>query len=197
VRHVSQVTLWTWIILANSGDPACGQQETCPPSVTVSGEAELRIPPDEVILTLGVETYHQNLEESKKNNDQRVKKIIRGLFDAGIEARHVQTDYLHIMPNYESPPPPERRIRDYSCRKTIVVTLKDITRYEDILSRALEEGANHVHGVQFRTTELRTHRDQARALAVRAAREKAEALAKELQQTIGGAPVFATLVCKT
>jgi uncharacterized protein YggE len=44
----------------------------------------------------------------------------------------------------------------------------------------LEAGANYVHGVEFATTELRKHRDEARALAVRAAREKAVALAKEL-----------------
>jgi uncharacterized protein YggE len=42
-----------------------------------------------------------------------------------------------------------------------------------------------VHGIQFRTTELRKHRDEARALAVTAAREKAEALAGELEQTVG------------
>jgi uncharacterized protein YggE len=49
----------------------------------------------------------------------------------------------------------------------------------------LEAGATHVHGVQFRTTELRTHKDQARSLAIKAAREKAVALAGELGQGVG------------
>jgi len=39
--------------------------------------------------------------------------------------------------------------------------------------------------VDFRTTELRKHRDEARALAIKAAQEKAAALAGELGQTIG------------
>jgi uncharacterized protein len=44
---------------------------------------------------------------------------------------------------------------------------------------------NYVHGVEFRTTELRQHRDEARALAINAAREKAVALAGQLDQEVG------------
>ena len=49
----------------------------------------------------------------------------------------------------------------------------------------LQAGATYIHGVDFRTTELRKYRDQARALAIKAAREKAEALARELGQQVG------------
>jgi hypothetical protein len=49
----------------------------------------------------------------------------------------------------------------------------------------LGAGVNYVHGIQFRTTELRKYRDQARALAIQAAQEKASALAGGLAQKIG------------
>jgi uncharacterized protein YggE len=42
-----------------------------------------------------------------------------------------------------------------------------------------------VLGIQFRTTELRKHRDEARGLAIQAAREKAVAMAGELGQAVG------------
>ncbi|HSM15517.1 MAG TPA: SIMPL domain-containing protein, partial [Gemmatimonadales bacterium] len=45
--------------------------------------------------------------------------------------------------------------------------------------------ANYVHGIQFRTTELRTHRDTARAMALRAAQEKARLMARELDREVG------------
>jgi uncharacterized protein YggE len=54
-----------------------------------------------------------------------------------------------------------------------------------LLSAALESGVNYVHGVDFRTTELRKYRDQARDLAVQAAAEKAQAMAGKLDQTVG------------
>ena len=41
-------------------------------------------------------------------------------------------------------------------------------------------GVNYVHGIDFRTSELRKHRDTARAMAIQAAKEKADALASEL-----------------
>jgi hypothetical protein len=44
---------------------------------------------------------------------------------------------------------------------------------------------NYVHGVEFRTPELRRHRDAARQLAVRAAQEKAEALVHGLGGRLG------------
>jgi uncharacterized protein YggE len=66
-----------------------------------------------------------------------------------------------------------------------VVTLKEIGKFESLLTAALEAGANNVHGVQFRTTELRRYRDQARSLAIKAAQEKAVALAAELGQKVG------------
>jgi uncharacterized protein YggE len=62
---------------------------------------------------------------------------------------------------------------------------KDISRFEDLLTKALEAEVNYVHGIQFRTTELRKHRDEARSLAIKAAKEKAVSLAKELEQSIG------------
>jgi uncharacterized protein YggE len=63
--------------------------------------------------------------------------------------------------------------------------LGDISKFDDLLTDVIEDGANYVHGIEFRTTDLRKHRDQARSLAINAAREKAEALAKELGRQVG------------
>ena len=42
----------------------------------------------------------------------------------------------------------------------------------------LDAGANYIHNIDFRTSELRKHADQARALALEAAFEKAKDLAQ-------------------
>ncbi len=46
-----------------------------------------------------------------------------------------------------------------------MVTLKDITQFDDLLTELVAANVNYIHGIQFRTTELRQYRDQARALA--------------------------------
>jgi hypothetical protein len=63
--------------------------------------------------------------------------------------------------------------------------MKTILYFLMLYARVLEAGVNYVHGVEFRTSELRKYRDQARALAIQAAQQKAVALAGELSQEVG------------
>jgi uncharacterized protein YggE len=164
--------------------PLWALEKSTPRLITVTGDAEVRVPPDEVVLTLGVETWDKDLDIAKKQNDARVEKILALAKQYKIEPKLVQTDHLSIEPRYKNGYTREEFI-GYFVRKTIVFTLRDTSKFEDVLSSALEVGANYVHGVQFRTTKLREYRDQARALAIQAAKEKAKALAKELGQKIG------------
>ena len=141
--------------------------------------------PDEVILTLGVETWNKNMEIAKGQNDAIVARVFALADEYGIAPEHVQTDYVSIEPRYRNGYYDERDFIGYFVHKTLVITLRDLDKFEDLLADALEAGVNYVHGIQFRTTELRKHRDEARALAIRAAKEKAEALAGELGQEVG------------
>ena len=66
-----------------------------------------------------------------------------------------------------------------------MICLKDLTRFEDVLTEMLKAGTNSVPGIEFQSTELRKHRDQARLMATKAAREKAVAIAGELGAKVG------------
>lgn len=162
----------------------CGLNDEEERLITVSGDAEVRVPPDEVILTFGIETWDKDLSTAKKENDRRTRKVIALAKKFSIEPKHVQTDHISIDPTYDSYYD-HSSIRGYTVRKTVVFVLRDIDAFEDLLSSALQSGANYVHGIEFRTTEIRKHRDAARALAIKAAHEKATDLAGELGQAIG------------
>lgn len=153
--------------------------------ITVSGEAEVRVVPDEVIVTVGIETWNKNMQIARNENDEIVKRVLALADELGIAGQHVQTDYVSIEPRYRNGYYEDRDFIGYFVHKNIVVTLRDLTRFEDLLAGALDAGANYIHGIEFRTTELRQHRDEARALAIEAAREKAEAMAGELGQQVG------------
>jgi hypothetical protein len=156
-----------------------------PRLITVTGDAEVRVVPDEVILILGVETWDKKMEVAKRQNDEIVIKVLALAADHDLAPEHVQTDYVDIEPRYRNGYYEERDFIGYFVHKTIVITLRDLAKFEDLLAGALDAGVNYVHGIQFRTTELRKHRDEARALAIRAAQEKAAALAGELNQEVG------------
>ena len=153
--------------------------------VSVTGEAEIRVVPDEVILTLGVETWNKNMQIAKGQNDAIVNRVLALAEDYRIAPEHVQTDYVSIEPRYSNGYYEERDFNGFFVHKTLEITLRDLDKFEGLLADSLEAGVNYVHGIQFRTTELRTHRDEARALAIKAAKEKAEALAGDLDQRVG------------
>ncbi len=159
--------------------------QTAPPSVDVQAEAEVKVVPDEVLILFGVETSNLKLTAAKTENDTVVKKLLAITQDMNVDPKFVQTDFIQIEPTWEQDADGSRKHLEYRVRKNISVTLRDVPKFETLLSRALEAGVNYVHGVQFRTTELRKHRDRARSMAIQAAREKAELLASQLGQHIG------------
>jgi hypothetical protein len=153
--------------------------------ITVTGDAEVRVVPDEVILTLGVETWDKNMDVAKRQNDEIVSKVLNLAGEYDIEPEHVQTEYVSIEPRYRNGYYEPSDFIGFFVRKTVVITLRDLAKFEGLLANALRLGVNHVQGIEFRTTELRKHRDEARALAIKAAQEKAVALAGELGQQAG------------
>ena len=153
-------------------------------SISVTGDAEMKVAPDQVILTLAVETLDKDLLLAKKQNDERVKKVLAVTSQFKIESKHVQTEQISIDPRY-SDYSSKRTFEGYAVRKTIVICLKDLARFEDVLTELLKAGTNSVPGIEFQSTELRKHRDQARLMATKAAREKAVAIAGELGAKVG------------
>ncbi|MFA9491082.1 MAG: SIMPL domain-containing protein [Anaerolineales bacterium] len=153
-------------------------------TISVTGDAAVKVPPDEVIITLGVESWHPELSTAKKRNDARVEDIIATAHRYNIPDKDIQTDHISIEPRYRDSYYRED-LEGYFVRRTLALTLADISKFDDLLTEVIEDGANYVHGIEFRTTDLRKHRDQARSLAITAAREKAEALSKELGRQVG------------
>jgi uncharacterized protein len=167
-------------LLIPAGEPA---QLTGERTIRVNGEASMMVEPDEVVLTVGIETRHAQLKTAKQRSDQILRKANEAAKASGIEARYIQTDYIQVEMRYKDY---ESSIFDtYVVRQNMVLTLRDIDRFEDLLAVLLDAGITNVHGIQFRTTELRKYRDQARALALKAAQEKAIAMAGELGQDVG------------
>ena len=158
---------------AHSQDP--GQ----PRLISVSGSAEVKVAPDEVRLSVGVETRHEKLDDARKENDERISKALGFLKSSGVKEKDVQTDFISVEPNYDSNVSRTKPVT-YVVRKSIEIKLTKIDSFEGLLTGLLTNGVNNVHGIDFRTSQMRKHRDAARAMAIRAAKEKADALASEL-----------------
>ena len=157
------------------------------PSIHSSGTAEIRVAPDEVSLRLAIETRDLKLDEAVKQNDTKTAAVLKFLKEAGIAAKDVQTDYVEIQPVYHDRREQQIVPEYYQVRRNLGIRVRSVEKFDGVLAGVLRSGANHVLGIDFRTTELRKHRDAARQQAIRAAKEKAVALAGELNAKVGKA----------
>lgn len=158
------------------------------PTITVSGQAEVCVSPDQVMITLGVETFDKQLESAQRENDGRVRRVLQAAKDQGVADDAIRTDYLQIQPLFEYTDGGQRRGKPagYQVRKSVVITLTDLSKFEALLAGALAAGANYVHGVSFGSSTLQSQRRAAELAAVESARERATDLAAALGRKIGG-----------
>ncbi|HYH86717.1 MAG TPA: SIMPL domain-containing protein [Pyrinomonadaceae bacterium] len=166
------------------------------PLITVSGQAEIRVPPDEVNFSLEVTKLNRDLTEAQKQNDDSVRDILALARRFDVPPQDVKTDYISVEMKYstdlvddeeDDAKKVKRELLGYEVSKTVIVRFKDLPRFEKFFAEVLKAGVSKVNSVEFRTSQIRKHKDQARALAIRAAREKAIALTAEIGQTIGKA----------
>ena len=149
------------------------------PQINVSGSAEVKVAPDEIHLSVGVETRDEKLDVARRQNDERVAGALAFLRNSGLKDEDVQTDCISIEPDYDYNRSHVQPVA-YIVRKSIEVRLTAVTNLESTLTGMLTNGVNYVHGIDFRTSHLRKYRDQAREMAIKAAKEKADAMAVAL-----------------
>jgi uncharacterized protein YggE len=157
--------------------PALAAGNECDSSRTiqVSGSAIVKVIPDLVTIQLGVTSNATTPQGVYDQNTAAMKKVAAAIRALGVADKDVSTDYYLIRPLYNDYD--SLTIKGYRINNTVIVNLKDVGKVSQVLTTALSAGANEVVDVQFKTSQLRQHRDEARELAMKAAQEKARDLA--------------------
>lgn len=165
-----------------------------PPLITVTGQAEVRVPPDEVVFTLAVENVDKDMVVAGKRTDESVRQILAIARKNNVKPEDVQTSHISVQPKYNTDDLPyesrdrvKRVLVGYEVAKTVAIRLRDISRFDDLLADVLKAGITRLSNLEFRDSQIRKHRDEARRMAIRAAQEKAKLLAGEIGQSIGPA----------
>jgi len=176
-------------------------EESDPPMITVSGSAVIQVVPDHAVLRFSIDSRALEVAAAVNDNDEKVNAVVAFLTESKVQPNLVRTELLRIQPIFDtrskqtyqqqisndsrpsvSELTAEQKIKPigYSARRQISVTINDLASFESIYRGLIERGVNEVDSLQFHSSELRKHRDEARLQAVRAARQKAEAMASEL-----------------
>lgn len=150
-----------------------------PGQISVTGSAAVRVAPDEVFLTIGVDSRDKNLQAATRDNSERIAKALAVIKRHGVPDKSVQLNYIQVEPDYDTN---VSRITPvaYRAHKSIGIKITRLDSFEPLLTELYGVGVNQVENIEFRNSDMRKHRDKARELAVVAAREKADALTSQL-----------------
>ncbi len=112
-------------LLAGAPVPAAGDGRV----ISVAGEAEVRIPPDEVILSLGIETFNEDLGDATAANDEGDEAVIAVARRHEVPDQRIRTGFLQFGPRSRNGGP-EHALVGYVVLTTVAVTLRDLGRFE-------------------------------------------------------------------
>jgi hypothetical protein len=177
-----------------------------PRAVTMTGEAEVKAPPDQAVVSAGAVTQARTASQAVAANAAIMTRVFDALAKLGLPRIAIATSGFSLEPQY--PPQDERKpqphvIIGYEVSNSIDVTLDDVTRTGAVLDALIGAGANQSAGVSFSIKDPKPLLDEARAEAAADALHRAQVYARHLGVTLGpvlsisegyGAPMAARAV---
>lgn len=156
-------------------------------TVKVTGEATLKAPPDQAIITLGVQTENVDPKLAQQENSQTTSKIITALKELGITEENIKTSDYRLDPQYNYVEGKEI-FKNFKVQHMIQIKTKDIEKVGSIIDSAVKHGANSISNVRFSLAKSDNYYNQALTLALNNAYEKARTLTKAIKAPLHPIP---------
>ena len=184
-----------------TGAEVCDVEDTVHSVVSTSGTATVKVDPDKVSVTIGVETQGLTAEEAATKNAELMDKVIAALKELGVTDDQISTSWYNVYPiyDYRSPPcieiypqppdcAPKSEITGYRASNSLSVTLDADEDVGKVIDRAVKAGANNVNGVYFFVSEERQQeiREGLIKQAIDNARSRADKAADAVSMNITG-----------
>jgi uncharacterized protein YggE len=159
-----------------------------PPSISVTGEANIAVPPDLAQIDAGVTTEAKTAREASDANNAAMGKVLLALKGAGIEEKDYQTSRLSLQPQYPPNRPGPPSVVGYRASNRVTVKVRDISKAASVIDTMIAAGANDIGNINFMVSQPSKLLDDAREQALADARRKAEIYAKAAGVVLG-API--------
>ena len=155
------------------------QKEPVRSRLMVTGEAEVKAPPDTAVIVLTVVTQNARALEAQQQNARKTEAVMQAVRESAGEGAEVKTSDYSLDPqrDWQGSMP---RIVGYEARNSVTVTTTHLDNVGAAIDAATRAGANSVEGVSFRLREDNAARGRTLSDASKQAMQKAEAMAQAL-----------------
>ena len=151
--------------------------------INVSGEGKIKTSPDQASITISQETKGAIAVNVKKENDAKIEAILKFIKKMNIAQSDYVTQRVSLNPNYDY----ETKKQEYIALQTVSIFLRDLSKYDVLMSGLVENGVNKIDNVEFKSSKIVQLQSDARKLAIKDAKTKAEDYVSVLGQKVGKA----------
>jgi uncharacterized protein YggE len=178
---------WFGLVIAATFLAAPALAQTMPSAISVTGEANVSVAPDQAQIEGGVTSDAKTAREASDANNAAMGKVLLALKGAGIDEKDYQTSRLSLQPQFATPSKVSDRpgIVSFRASNRVTVKVRDITKVANVIDVLVGAGANEIGGINFTVTQASKALDEAREKAIADARRKAEIYAKAAGVTLG------------
>ncbi len=159
------------------------QEQKQIPMINVSGEGKVKVAPDQVSISISIETKGTKAEDVKRENDKKMDGILKFIKKSNVAQEDFQTQRISLNPNYDY----EKKKSNYIATQSVQILLKDLSKYDTLMEGLVNEGINRIDNVEFKSSKLIQLQSDARKLAMKDAKAKAEDYVSVLGQKVGKA----------
>ncbi|EMJ90590.1 MULTISPECIES: SIMPL domain-containing protein [Leptospira] len=173
---IRQILIFLLILLTTSGIYSENKQQT----ITVSGNGSAIVETDYVQINFSVEVENPDPKVAQEKNLERVSNVIEALSKRfKISNKDIySTDYT-LQRQYLQ----EGKQRPYLASSGILLKLRDLKLYKDLLLEVQKLGVNAVSGIEFKADSTKKQEKEALTSAYEDAKNKAIVLAKSIGKT--------------
>lgn len=152
------------------------------PKLSVRGDAVLKKPADQAIITIGVVTEAESAQDAMEANSRKMSLVMTSLRDFGLDKSEYQTGRFQVMPQYtprpdKAPANWKARIEGYQVTHNLTITTTMLKKLGDLLDMVVATGVNSIDDIQFTLKDHHIHRKEAIYQATSAAMQDARNLA--------------------
>ena len=150
------------------------------------GTSELTVKADMAEVNVEVVIKAKTAQQAKRDSDKAVARFLERLEKAGVDKALIQSANINLQPQYHYEKNKPSQLIGYSANRRITVTVMDLTKLNNILDSALEQGINRINNVALKSSKEAQYVEQARMAAIKDAQQKAKSLAEGFGEELDG-----------
>lgn len=162
--------------------PASADETPALHTLSVTGDGEIQVTPNIVVLKTGIESRGKTTVEALAANKKIMADIFTGLEKLKVSKSDMQTSDFSIYPLYEKGAHPQYEHTDskiiaYQVSNQLTIKLRKVDELGNVLNELVSLGSNLIGGISYDIDDPEKYYTQARKAAVADAFNKAKILA--------------------